>query len=154
MCGHGYHVCDLYNSVLANTGGAKFTSYGDIDSAPEERARGITIRLAHVEYETPKHHYAHIDCPGHADYIKNMISGRPSDIDSFQPMPTQSVSHVPVTCPGLHKTVPAPTPMNSALLFSMLIIWYSHTARPALGWTLNCVSFQCRLQPRVLPRPV
>ena len=73
-------VCDLYNSVLANTGGAKFTSYGDIDNAPEERERGITIRSAHVEYETPKRHYAHIDCPGHADYIKNMISGRYSDI--------------------------------------------------------------------------
>ena len=61
--------------MLANAGGAKFKSYGDIDNAPEERARGITISTAHVEYETPKRHYAHIDCPGHADYIKNMITG-------------------------------------------------------------------------------
>ena len=62
-------------TVLAKAGGAKFKSYGDIDNAPEERARGITISTAHVEYETPKRHYAHIDCPGHADYIKNMITG-------------------------------------------------------------------------------
>ena len=61
--------------VLATAGGAKFKSYGDIDNAPEERERGITISTAHVEYETPKRHYAHIDCPGHADYIKNMITG-------------------------------------------------------------------------------
>src|SRR5881296_2328121 len=51
--------------------------YGSIDNAPEERERGITIAVAHVEYETDKRHYAHIDCPGHADYIKNMITGRP-----------------------------------------------------------------------------
>ncbi|KAI9919760.1 hypothetical protein PsorP6_017284 [Peronosclerospora sorghi] len=61
--------------VLSETGGAEFTSYADIDKAPEERARGITISTAHVEYETPKRHYAHVDCPGHADYVKNMITG-------------------------------------------------------------------------------
>lgn len=61
--------------VLAESGGAQFKDYGDIDNAPEERARGITIATAHVEYETPNRHYAHIDCPGHADYIKNMITG-------------------------------------------------------------------------------
>jgi elongation factor Tu len=61
--------------VLAETGGAKFTSYSDIDAAPEEKARGITINTAHVEYETPNRHYAHVDCPGHADYVKNMITG-------------------------------------------------------------------------------
>src|SRR3974390_1246129 len=61
--------------VLAETGGATFTAYDQIDKAPEERARGITISTAHVEYETEKRHYAHIDCPGHADYIKNMITG-------------------------------------------------------------------------------
>src|SRR5947207_1127436 len=61
--------------VLAETGGATFTSYDQIDKAPEERARGITIATAHVEYETPNRHYAHVDCPGHADYIKNMITG-------------------------------------------------------------------------------
>ncbi|MBR2523153.1 MAG: elongation factor Tu [Clostridiales bacterium] len=61
--------------VLAMKGGAEFKDYGNIDSAPEERARGITINTAHVEYETEARHYAHVDCPGHADYIKNMITG-------------------------------------------------------------------------------
>jgi elongation factor Tu len=61
--------------VLAETGGAKFTAYDQIDKAPEEKARGITIATAHVEYETDKRHYAHVDCPGHADYVKNMITG-------------------------------------------------------------------------------
>ena len=61
--------------VLAETGGATFTAYDQIDKAPEERARGITISTAHVEYETKNRHYAHVDCPGHADYIKNMITG-------------------------------------------------------------------------------
>ncbi len=61
--------------VLAETGGATFTAYADIDKAPEERERGITISTAHVEYETAKRHYAHVDCPGHADYVKNMITG-------------------------------------------------------------------------------
>ncbi|KAB7647778.1 elongation factor Tu [Polymorphobacter fuscus] len=61
--------------VLAETGGATFTSYANIDKAPEERERGITISTAHVEYETAARHYAHVDCPGHADYVKNMITG-------------------------------------------------------------------------------
>jgi elongation factor Tu len=61
--------------VLALQGGAKFTSFDEIDNAPEEKARGITIATAHVEYETKNRHYAHVDCPGHADYIKNMITG-------------------------------------------------------------------------------
>jgi elongation factor Tu len=61
--------------VLAETGGATFTAYDQIDKAPEEKARGITISTAHVEYETSKRHYAHVDCPGHADYVKNMITG-------------------------------------------------------------------------------
>src|SRR5213596_4089349 len=61
--------------VLGMKGKAKFTSFAEIDKAPEERARGITIAIAHVEYETEKRHYAHVDCPGHADYIKNMITG-------------------------------------------------------------------------------
>jgi elongation factor Tu len=61
--------------VLAETGGATFTAYDQIDKAPEERERGITISTAHVEYETEKRHYAHVDCPGHADYVKNMITG-------------------------------------------------------------------------------
>ncbi|KAF8832409.1 elongation factor Tu [Lentinula edodes] len=61
--------------VLAETGGATFTDYAQIDKAPEEKARGITINSSHVEYETDSRHYGHIDCPGHADYIKNMITG-------------------------------------------------------------------------------
>ena len=61
--------------VLAESGGAQYSSYEDIDRAPEEKARGITIQTAHVEYETENRHYAHVDCPGHADYVKNMITG-------------------------------------------------------------------------------
>ncbi len=61
--------------ILAKTGGANYTAYDQIDKAPEEKARGITISTAHVEYETANRHYAHVDCPGHADYVKNMITG-------------------------------------------------------------------------------
>ncbi|HKJ82457.1 MAG TPA: elongation factor Tu, partial [Mariprofundaceae bacterium] len=61
--------------VLSEGGSAEFKDYGDIDGAPEERERGITIATAHVEYETESRHYAHVDCPGHADYVKNMITG-------------------------------------------------------------------------------
>src|SRR6056300_1749954 len=61
--------------ILAESGGAEFSAYDQIDKAPEERARGITISTSHVEYETANRHYAHVDCPGHADYIKNMITG-------------------------------------------------------------------------------
>jgi elongation factor Tu len=61
--------------TLAKSGGAKSMAYADIDAAPEEKARGITINTAHVEYETANRHYAHVDCPGHADYVKNMITG-------------------------------------------------------------------------------
>jgi len=62
-------------TVLSKTGGAQSRRYEDIDAAPEEKERGITINTAHVEYETPSRHYAHVDCPGHADYVKNMITG-------------------------------------------------------------------------------
>ena len=62
-------------TVLAKSGKAKATKYEEIDAAPEEKERGITINTAHVEYETDKRHYAHVDCPGHADYVKNMITG-------------------------------------------------------------------------------
>jgi elongation factor Tu len=62
-------------SVLAKKGLAKATKYDEIDNAPEEKARGVTINTSHQEYETEKRHYAHVDCPGHADYIKNMITG-------------------------------------------------------------------------------
>src|ERR687898_482515 len=61
--------------ILAGTGGGTYTSYDQIDKAPEEKARGITINTAHVEYQTENRHYAHVDCPGHADYVKNMITG-------------------------------------------------------------------------------
>ena len=61
--------------VLSFRGQASYSEYGDIDKAPEERERGITINTAHVEYETDSRHYAHVDCPGHADYVKNMITG-------------------------------------------------------------------------------
>ena len=62
-------------SVLANHGGAEVRAFDSIDNAPEEKERGITIATAHVEYETETRHYAHVDCPGHADYVKNMITG-------------------------------------------------------------------------------
>src|SRR5450432_4165983 len=61
--------------MLSNYNGSKAMSYEDIDSAPEEKARGVTINVAHLEYQTDARHYAHVDCPGHADYIKNMITG-------------------------------------------------------------------------------
>ncbi|MCX7719989.1 MAG: GTP-binding protein, partial [Dictyoglomus thermophilum] len=61
--------------VLSKKGQARFTKYEEIDKAPEEKERGLTINISHIEYETDKRHYAHIDCPGHADYIKNMITG-------------------------------------------------------------------------------
>src|SRR5512139_3458862 len=61
--------------ILATQGKAQYRSYDSIDNAPEEKARGLTIQIAHIEYETAKRHYAHVDCPGHADYIKNMITG-------------------------------------------------------------------------------
>ena len=61
--------------VLGEFGGAEFTAFDEIDKAPEEKARGITIATAHVEYSTENRHYAHVDCPGHADYVKNMITG-------------------------------------------------------------------------------
>jgi elongation factor Tu len=60
---------------LSNLGDTQFRPFDSIDNAPEEKARGLTIAIAHIEYETEKRHYAHVDCPGHADYIKNMITG-------------------------------------------------------------------------------
>src|SRR4026207_2567369 len=77
--GHADHgkttLTAAITKVLAKKNFAKFLAYDQIDKAPEERERGITIAIAHVEYETDKRHYAHVDCPGHADYIKNMITG-------------------------------------------------------------------------------
>ena len=68
-------TAEAITKVLAETGGATAMDYAQIDKAPEEKERGITISTAHVEYETDKRHYAHVDCPGHADYVKNMITG-------------------------------------------------------------------------------
>ncbi|MGR3293599.1 MAG: GTP-binding protein, partial [Candidatus Scalindua sp.] len=77
--GHVDHGKTTLTSVITNTlaksGLAKVRAFDSIDNAPEERERGITIAIAHVEYETEKRHYAHVDCPGHADYVKNMITG-------------------------------------------------------------------------------
>src|SRR5438128_7866253 len=77
--GHVDHGKTTLTAAITKTlgmkGGADFRSFDSIDNAPEERARGITIAIAHVEYETDNRHYAHVDCPGHADYIKNMITG-------------------------------------------------------------------------------
>ncbi len=77
--GHVDHGKTTLTAAITKTlslkGGATFRAFDSIDNAPEERARGITIAIAHVEYETEKRHYAHVDCPGHADYIKNMITG-------------------------------------------------------------------------------
>ena len=74
--GHGKTTLTAaITKVLADKGGAEFMDYANIDKAPEERERGITINTAHVEYQTAKRHYAHVDCPGHADYVKNMITG-------------------------------------------------------------------------------
>src|SRR6201746_2955021 len=92
--------------VLAETGGATFTAYDQIDKAPEEKARGITISTAHVEYETANRHYAHVDCPGHADYVKNMITGA-AQMDGAilvvsaadGPMP-QTREHIPLARQG------------------------------------------------------
>ena len=102
--------------VLAEAGGGEAVAFEDIDKAPEERQRGITINTAHVEYETANRHYAHVDCPGHADYIKNMITGAAqmdgailvvSALDSVMPRAFSSgalsiwsnaVNDVPVPC--------------------------------------------------------
>lgn len=72
-----FFILKTYKSFLYfyDEGKAKHVSYEEIDKSPEEKARGITINASHVEYETDKRHYAHVDCPGHADYVKNMITG-------------------------------------------------------------------------------
>ena len=77
--------------MLAEASGAQVMNYEDIDKSPEERARGITINSAHIEYETANRHYAHVDCPGHADYVKNMITGAAQvDDNAFVLIPLNS----------------------------------------------------------------
>ena len=93
-------------NVLADEGLAEKKDYDSIDAAPEEKERGITINTAHVEYETANRHYAHVDCPGHADYVKNMVTGA-AQMDGAilvvaatdGPMP-QTREHIPVGSPG------------------------------------------------------
>ncbi len=72
--------------VLSKHGGGEAVDFANIDKAPEERERGITISTAHVEYETEKRHYAHVDCPGHADYVKNMITGAAQMVEAMVPL--------------------------------------------------------------------
>ena len=92
--------------TLANTGLADFREFDSIDNAPEEKERGVTIAITHVEYATESRHYAHVDCPGHADYIKNMITGA-AQMDGAilvvsapdGPMPQTSVSYTHLTLP-------------------------------------------------------
>src|SRR2546426_570725 len=89
--------------VLSKKGFAEFRSFDSIDNAPEEKARGITIATAHVEYETEKRHYAHVDCPGHADYIKNMITGAAQWEDSIMKLMDAVDSYIPVPERALDK---------------------------------------------------
>src|ERR1700678_1326678 len=96
--------------VLAETGGATFTASDQIDKAPEEKARGITISTAHVEYETKKRHYAHVDCPGYADYVKHVITGA-AQMDGAILVPSAADGAMPQTREPLllarHACVPA-----------------------------------------------
>ena len=92
---------------LAMQGGADYTDYSSIDKAPEERERGITINTSHVEYETANRHYAHVDCPGHADYIKNMITGAAQ-------MDGAILSSPPPTAPWLRPRSTSCWPVRSA----------------------------------------
>ena len=85
---------------LALKGDAEFMDYANIDKAPEERARGITINSAHVEYQTEARHYAHVDCPGHADYVKNMITGA-AQMDGAILVVAATEIHTPVYLPGV-----------------------------------------------------
>jgi elongation factor Tu len=85
--------------VLSKHGGAIATGYDQIDKAPEEKERGITINTAHVEYETSNRHYAHVDCPGHADYVKNMVLPKWTELFLYVPLLTaQCRKHVSTSC--------------------------------------------------------
>ena len=94
---------------MANPDAASYTAYDQIDKAPEERARGITINTAHVEYQTEARHYAHVDCPGHADYIKNMITGAAQ-------MTAPSSSSPPPTAPWLRPVSTCCSPVRLTCL--------------------------------------
>ena len=90
--------------VLSKAGKANFMEFDEIDKAPEERERGITINTSHVEYETDKRHYAHVDCPGHADYVKNMITGA-AQMDGA--ILVVSAATAPCPNPGAHPSGPS-----------------------------------------------
>ena len=89
--------------ILSEQGKSKAMSYEDIDKSPEERARGITINATHVEYETDKRHYAHVDCPGHADYVKNMITGAAQVIYIY--ITLHIITHTTHTSYHIHYTI-------------------------------------------------
>ena len=126
--------------VLAKKGFAKFLAYDQIDKAPEERERGITIAIAHVEYETDNRHYAHVDCPGHADYIKNMITGA-AQMDGAilvvsapdGPMP-QTREHILLGAPGRHSGI---------VVFLNKVDMVRKTPSCWTWWRWSCASF-CR----------
>ena len=86
--------------VMGEKHGGEFRAYEQIDNAPEEKARGITIATAHVEYESDKRHYAHVDCPGHADYVKNMITGA-AQMDGAILVVSAAVSYTHLTLPTI-----------------------------------------------------
>ena len=103
---------------LALQGKAEFEDYSSIDKAPEERERGITINTAHVEYETDKRHYAHVDCPGHADYIKNMITGAAQMDGAILTHLKRAWSSLLPTAPWLRPASTSCWPVRSACLLS------------------------------------
>ena len=88
--------------VLADEGKAEFSAFDQIDNAPEERERGITIATSHVEYETENRHYAHVDCPGHADYVKNMITGAAQMDGGILVVSAAAVSYTHLTLPTIY----------------------------------------------------
>ena len=129
--------------VMADAGRADFSAYDQIDKAPEERERGITISTAHVEYETENRHYAHVDCPGHADYIKNMITGA-AQMDGAVlvvsaadgPMP-QTREHVllakQVNVPSIVIFMNKTDQVDDEELIELVAVSYTHLTLPTKG---------------------
>jgi elongation factor Tu len=129
------HLQTSIRQVLSEKGRAKYTDYASIDKAPEERARGITINTAHVEYETETRHYAHVDCPGHADYVKNMITGA-AQMDGGILVVSATDGPMPQTREHILLSRQVFTLQNNAILLTR----YSHTrhlcSRKFLFWRL------------------